>query len=203
MADVSTLFNPADIATASDAASDAQSKVASVSGAASDANSAASDALSKITTVSDAASDALSKASAAVSAVAARSAIWDKKCVILKVYDEASALSTADAVMHFTVPDILSGMNLVSCGGHLYTAATSGTVTVDFRKITSAASGTDMLSTALTFDATEKDTATAGTAAGIDAAADDVATADPIAVDVTAAASGAKGLEVRLTFKKP
>jgi len=37
----------------------------------------------------------------------------------------------------------------------------------------------------------------------INTATDDVATGDPIAVDITAAGSGATGLEVRLTFAKP
>jgi len=175
MADLSTAFNPADVATASDAASDAQSKVA---------------------TVSDAASNAQSK-------ISARSTVWDKKTVILKVYDEATAVSTADAVMHFTCPDTLSGMNLVSCGAHVYTASTSGVVQVDFRKITSGASGVDMLTSCIQIDATEKDTATGASSAVIDGANDDVATATPIAIDVTAGGSGASGLEVRLTFEKP
>ena len=175
MADLSTAFDPAQVATASDAASDAQSKIA---------------------IVSDAASNAQSK-------ISARSTVWDKKTVILKVLDEASAVSAVDAKMHFTCPDVLSGMNLISCGAHVYTASTSGVVQVDLRKITSAASGVDMLTSAMQIDATEKDTATGASSAVINGAADDVATADPIAVDITAAGSGATGLEVRLTFAKP
>ena len=175
MADLSTSFDPGDVALNSDAASDAQSKVAAVS---------------------DAASNAQSK-------ISARSTTWDKKTVILKVQAEDTVVSTADAVMYFTVPDTISGMNLISCGAHVYTASTSGAITVDLRKIASAASGADMLSTAMTIDATEKDTATAGTPMGIDGAQDDVVTGDPIAVDVTAGGSGASGLEVRLTFEMP
>ena len=198
---------------ASDAASKASDALSQVSNALSKAtagSAAASDALSKITVVSgaasdaaSAASDALSKASDASSAVAARSAIWDKKTVILKVYEEDGTVSTADAVMHFTCPDTLSGMNLVSCGAHLYTASTSGAVQVDLRKITSGASGTDMLTSCMQIDATEKDTATGASSAVIDTGNDDVAVADPIAVDVTAGGSGASGLEVRMTFEKP
>ena len=37
----------------------------------------------------------------------------------------------------------------------------------------------------------------------INTATDDVATGDPIAVDITAAGSGAKGLEIRMIFSKP
>ena len=61
MADTSATFKPADIATSSDAASDA---------------------LSRVAVVSDAASNALSK-------ITARSATWDTKTIVLKVYNEA------------------------------------------------------------------------------------------------------------------
>jgi len=174
MADLSTAFNPADVATASDAASDAQSKIALVSDAASNAQSKISD----------------------------RSAVWDAKTVILKVYNEASAIATGDGKMYFAVPATMNGMNLVSCGGHLYTAATSGVVQVQIANVTSAV---DMLSAAdlLEWDATEKDTITATSAAVINTANDNVLTGEEIRVDIDAAASGAKGMEVRLTFKLP
>ena len=91
MGDLSESFNPADIATASDAASDAISKVAGVS-------DVASNAQSKIT---------------------ARSATWDTKTLILKVYNEASAIAAGNGAMYFTIPAALTGMNLTSVGGHL------------------------------------------------------------------------------------
>ena len=183
MADLSAAFNPATVATSSDAASDAVSKAVIAGSDASDAASAASNAQSKIT---------------------ARSEVWDTKTVILKVYNEASAIATGDGKMYFAVPAALNGMNLVSCGGHLYTAATSGVVQVQIANVTSAV---DMLSAAkkLEWDATEKDTATAGaaSAAVINTANDNVLTGEEIRVDIDAAASGAKGMEIRLTFKKP
>ena len=204
MADLSLSFDPNKISAASDSASDAISKCA--------ANSdAASDALSKIAAVSDAASDALSKiaavsdvASNAQSKITARSTTWDTKTVILKVYAEATAIAAGDGAMYFTIPASLNGMNLVSCGGHLYTAATSGVVGVMIRNVTSSV---DMLSAAkiLEWDVTEKDTATAAaaSAAVISTANDGVATGEEIAIDIDAAASGAKGLEVRLQFRTP
>jgi hypothetical protein len=95
-------------------------------------------------------------------------------------------------------------MNLVSCGGHLYTAATSGVVGVQIANVTS---GVDMLSAAklLEWDATEKDTntAAAASAAVIDIANDGVATGEEIRIDIDAAASGAKGMEIRLSFRIP
>jgi hypothetical protein len=176
MADLSTSFNPDVIATASDAASDALSKVAAVS-------DVASNAQSKIT---------------------ARSATWDTKCVILKVYNEASAIASGDGKAYFAVPAALNGMNLTSVGGHLYTAATSAVVGVMVRNVTSAI---DMLSAAkiLEWDVTEKDTATAAaaSAAVINTAGDGVATGEEIAIDIDAAASGAKGMEIRLSFRTP
>jgi hypothetical protein len=104
--------------------------------------------------------------------------------------------------MYFTVPAALNGMNLTSVGGHLYTAATSGVVGVQIRNVTSAV---DMLSAArlLEWDATEKDTATAAASsvAVINTGGDGVATGEEIAIDIDAAASGAKGMEIRLSFK--
>jgi len=172
---LSTAFNPADVATASDAASDAQSKVA---------------------TVSDAASNAQSK-------ISARSTVWDKKTVYIKVLDESTALTAGDAKMHFRCPATLSGTNLVSCGACVFTASTSGVVQVDFRKLTSGASGADMLTSCMQIDATEEDTATGASSAVIDTGNDDVATATKIAIDVTAGGSGASGLDIRMTFEKP
>jgi len=174
MADASATFKPADIATSSDAASDA---------------------LSRVAVVSDAASNALSK-------ITARSTTWDTKTVVLKVYNEASAIASGDGKIYFTVPAALNGMNLTSVGGHLYTAATSGVVGVQIYNVDSAI---HMLSRAMEWDVTEKDTATAAasSAAKIDTAADGVLTGEELRVDIDAAASGAKGLEVRLSFRTP
>ena len=181
MPDLSASFNPGDIATASDAASSALVAVSGVSDAASNAGSMA--------TV------ALSKASDASSAV-----VKLQRTVILKIYNEASAISEGSGVMYFTVPPILNGMNLISCGGHLYTAATSDVVEVQINNVTS---GVDMLSSKLTWDATEKDTATANSAAVIDTGNDGVATGEELRIDIDSAASGAKGMEIRLTFQTP
>jgi len=176
MADLSESFKAGDIATASDAASDAISKVASVS-------DAASNAQSKIT---------------------ARSATWDTNTVILKIYAEAAAIAAGDGAMYFTIPAALNGMDLTSVGGHLYTAATSGVVGVQVANVTS---GVDMLSSAriLEWDVTEKDTAgaAASSAAVISTGADGVVTGEEIRIDIDDAASGAKGLEIRLGFRTP
>jgi hypothetical protein len=64
-------------------------------------------------------------------------------------------------------------------------------------------SSVDMLTHMLEWDATEKDTATATSAATINTSNDNVLTGEEIRVDISAAGSGAKGLEVRLTFSLP
>lgn len=187
MADSSFSFDPDSIASTSDAASSALAL-------GSDAQSSAGVAMSKASDASSAATVAQSKASDVSSALVAR-----QRVVILKVYNEASAISTGDGKMYFAVPNELSGLDLKSCGGHLYTAATSGVVQVQFARL-SAASAIDMLTSKLEWDATEKDTATAGSAAVINASYDDVATGQEVRVDIDAAGSGAKGMEVRLAF---
>jgi hypothetical protein len=174
MGDLSVSFDPNAIALNSDVASSALAM--------------GSDAASK-------AAVAQSKASDASSAV-----VKITRVVILKPYAEASAIASGDGKAYFAVPVELNGMNLVSVGGHVYTAATSGAVSCQIANVTS---GVDMLSTKLTFDATEKDTATAATPAAINASNDGVATGEEIRVDIDAAAAGAKGLEIRLGFQLP
>ena len=77
------------------------------------------------------------------------------------------------------------------------TVSSSGLPTVQLRNITDS---TDMLSTTLTIDATEFNSSTAATAAVINASFDDVVTADRIGINVTTAGTGAKGLQIDLTF---
>jgi hypothetical protein len=124
------------------------------------------------------------------------------KTVILKVVADDTAPTAGDGKMHFTVPAELNGMNLVTVGAHVYTASgASGPVTVMIHNLTDT---TDMLSTAITIDDTEIDSATAGTAAVINGAADDVVTADIIRIDVDDIGDSAtRGLEVRMGFRLP
>jgi hypothetical protein len=171
-------FNPSSIATASDAASAASVLASDASSAASNAISAASDALSKIT---------------------ARSTAWDNKTVILKVLPDDSTVADDDGIQ-FTIPNTLSGTNLVSCGAHVYTAPTSDVMQIYISNVTQTA---QMLTSVMTIDTNETDTATAASQAVIDTGNDDVAVADVLKIYASEAGSGASGLEFRLTFKKP
>ena len=145
------------------------------------------------------ASDASSKASEAVSKIGARSAIWDKKTVILKALPDDSTVADGDGIT-FVVPNELSGMDLVSCGAHVYTAPTSGVMKLYISNITDTV---QMLTSCMTIDINEKDTTTATSQAVINTGEDDVSTADELKVYASEAGSGASGLEFRLVFKKP
>lgn len=117
--------------------------------------------------------------------------------IILKVLDDSDSLNTGDGQIYFTVPSAINGLNLTEAHAHVYTASSSGTVTIQLRNVTDAV---DMLSTRITIDATETDSSTAATPPVINTAANDIATADVIAVDVDVAGTNTLGLEVRLKF---
>lgn len=139
-------------------------------------------------------------ATRAVTPDALAGSIFGTKTVILKTQEEGDSLTTGNGKIKFAIPVELNGMDLVSVGAHVYTASTSGDLDIDIYNYTDSA---DMLSTNIDIDATEKDSATAGTAAVIDGTNDDVVTGDEIGVDVDGAGTGAKGLEVRLGFRLP
>jgi len=126
--------------------------------------------------------------------------LYGTKVVSLKPIDTDTALTTGDDKMRWVVPVELNGMNLVSVGAHVFTASSSGTPTVQIHNLTDTV---DMLSTEITIDANEKDSATANTPPVIDAGNDDVATGDEIRIDVDVAGTGTEGLEVRLGFRTP
>lgn len=123
-----------------------------------------------------------------------------RKTVSLKVTDYDEALVAGDGKLYFTCPASLNGMNLVAVGAHVYTASTSGAVSVQIYNNTDSS---DMLSTVITIDENEKDSATAATPAVIDTGEDDVVTADELRIDIDGVGVGSKGLEVRLAFQTP
>lgn len=121
--------------------------------------------------------------------------------VQLPVGSPASSLATGDGQAFFRVPAELNGMNLTGVAASVYTAGTTNTLDVQIRNKTDSV---DMLSTKITIDSTETDTATAATPAVIDTTKDDVATADIIAIDIDAVHSTpAKGLVVEMRFELP
>lgn len=115
----------------------------------------------------------------------------------IKVYDDATTITTGDGKVIFGIEPALNGLNLTAIWGYVTTVSSSGIVTVQIRNVTDSQ---DMLSTKLTIDASEFSSDTAAAAAVIDTAHDDVATGDRIAVDIDVAGTGAKGLGLVLTF---
>lgn len=110
------------------------------------------------------------------------------------------AITTGNGKAYIRVYPVMNGMNLTAVGASVSTVSSSGAITVQVRRVRSG-SPADMLSTPITIDASETDSSTAA-AAVIDAANDDVATADQIHIDIDAAGTGAKGLFVTLTFNQ-
>lgn len=121
------------------------------------------------------------------------------KSVVIQATARDTAVSVADGVAYFIVPEELNGFNLVSVGVTLVTASSSGNPSFQIHNDTDSV---DMLSTAMTVDANDTDTKDAETAAVIDTSNDDVATGDVIRLDCDAAGTGAAGLYWRMGFRK-
>lgn len=115
----------------------------------------------------------------------------------------STALTTSEKA-YFRIPPALTGMNLVSVAGTVGTGAagssSSGTPTFTVKNVTD---NQQMLSTSLTIDSGEYTSATAATAAVINATYDDVATDDLIEVAVTTSGTGVTYATITLGFQLP
>lgn len=126
---------------------------------------------------------------------------YGKRVVGILVVDAGTDTATGSAKAFFRIPSAMNGWNLVGVASQVFSTGTTGVTLVQVRNVTDT---TAMLSTGLTVDSTETDSSTAATAAVINGAADDVATADKIAIDVNAVhTTAAKGLFVELVFQLP
>jgi len=130
---------------------------------------------------------------------------YGKTVVSILVFDDSQDCVTGDGAgdVFWRVPAVLNGYNLVAVAAQVQTAGTTNTMDIQIARIRSGTPA-DMLSTKITIDSTEIDTATAATPAVINGANDDVATGDQIRIDVDAVhTTKAKGLMVELTFQLP
>lgn len=119
----------------------------------------------------------------------------------IQVLDAATDTAVGDGKAFFRVPAELNGMNLTGVAACVYTAGTTNTTDIQIRNMTDSV---DMLSTKMTIDSTETDTATAATPAVIDTTKDDVVTGDKLVIDIDAiSTTAAKGLYVELRFELP
>ncbi len=123
-----------------------------------------------------------------------------QRVVYIKTIAESTNLTSGNSTALVTIPTLLNGMNLVAAHASVYTVSSSGLPNIRVYNLTDSQ---NMLSTAITIDANELTSYTATTAPVINTAHDDVATADQIRIDVDAAGTGTKGLDVILTFQLP
>lgn len=115
----------------------------------------------------------------------------------IKVFSDTTVLTAINGAVIMMIPDDLNGRSLQAVAAFVTTVSSSGLPTVQIRNVTSAV---NMLSTTLTIDANEFTSYTAATAAVINPANSLVSTGNLIAIDVTTAGTGAKGLGVNLGF---
>jgi len=109
-----------------------------------------------------------------------------------------ATVTTGDGKQIYNVPEELDGTLIIAAHAFLTTVSSSGAVTVQVRNITDSV---DVLSTAITIDASEFDSYTAATAPVINFTNAQLAKSDRIAVDVDGAGTGAQGLTVKLTVQ--
>ena len=118
-----------------------------------------------------------------------------------EVFKAGVNTATGDGKYFFRVPADMNGMNLTGVYGLVGAAGTTNTTDIQIHNLTDTA---DMLSTKLTIDSGETNSATAAAAAVIDTANDDVATGDVIRIDVDQVSSTpATGLFIQLEFQTP
>lgn len=125
---------------------------------------------------------------------------WISRTVSFQWLAPDGALATGDGKAVWTVPAEYTGFELVGVFGSLATVSSSGAPSFMLRR-NRAGTDADMLSTALTIDANERDSSTAATAAviGTNKA---LQTGDQVWIDVDAAGTGAKGPEVQALIRK-
>lgn len=112
----------------------------------------------------------------------------------IKVFADATVVTTGSNLMTMCIPDDLNGTQLVTAAAFVSTA---GSVTLQVRNVTL---GGNMLSTALTIDAGKTTSYASAVPAVISTANALVATGHLITIDVSAAGGAAKGLGVMLMF---
>lgn len=119
-----------------------------------------------------------------------------KRVLQVKVIDDATTLTTGDGKVQVCIPGELDGYKLTRAEAYVTTVSSSGTPTIQIRRVPSS----DMLTTRITIDVSEKTSYTASAGSVVDASNAAVAAGDLIAVDVDIAGTNTKGLGVILTF---
>jgi hypothetical protein len=130
-----------------------------------------------------------------------------RKEMVIAITAATDPLVAGNGAFYYTCPPILNGMNLVDADASTITAGTGVTVQIARGRrsaVDGALSFEDMLSTEITIDTGEYDSANAATAAVIDTDNDDIVVStyvDVLRIDVDVASGS--GLEVRMSFQTP
>ncbi len=175
------------------------------------AGSIADSKLSTITTAGKVSGAALTLLGNIPSAAGTVPSVNVRKTVVITITAPDEVLTTGDGKFYFTCPPELNGMNLVDADASVITASTSGTPTIQIARgrrssATGACTYADMLSTRITIDASEFDSANAAAAPVIDTSNDDIVVStyvDVLRIDVDVSGVTTAGLEVRLSFQTP
>jgi len=119
------------------------------------------------------------------------------KTMVITVIDPSADVTTWDGKAYVTVPDCMTGMNLIRAQATVVTAWTTNATTVMVYNLTDTV---DMLSWAISIASW----GTVGTVWTIDTSNDDVATNDILRIDVdSVSTTEPKGLTVILEFRLP
>ena len=127
--------------------------------------------------------------------------------VVLKVFAADEPWSKGDGKIYFTIPPELNGARLIAAHAYCYTASSSGKPALWVLRgrrasPTAPPAYSVMLSTRITIDVGEYSSTDASVPPVINPHYAHVATRDLIRVDVDAAGTGTKGLDVSLVFRK-
>jgi len=123
---------------------------------------------------------------------------YASRIIAILVTDPNGAdIAIGDGQAYFRVNSILNGYKLTSVAAHVTTVSSLNKPSVQIHNVTTAL---DILSTLLSIDANEKDSSTASVPAVINTSNNTVSTGDELRIDIDIAGTGAKGLQVDLTF---
>lgn len=121
------------------------------------------------------------------------------KRIMSVLVNDSTALTSGDGKAYFPrIPSYWNGLNITGVAANII--AGTALVTIQIHNLTQTA---DILSTALTIDANEKDSKDAATPAVIDTNEDDLQTGDRLRIDIDGAGTGTTWLDVQITAQLP
>ena len=133
--------------------------------------------------------------------VSPNDSIFFQRTIVMKCIPDDIPTYVGDGIARTVVPTALNLLNLFAINAHIFTVGSGGSkVTVQLHNETSVL---DVLSTPVTIDVGESDSITAAVPPVINSSGttNRVSEGDVLRIDVDAVSTGAKGLEVRMTYK--